>query len=96
MIKTCSLFSASDSQFKEGVRNLAKVLDIPLHEDDKVTLEAVVLLVEERLSEKGLSDYKEKSAKVILMELCVVCGPSSIVFDCSKFFGKFYDYSSIK
>jgi len=48
------------------VRNLAKILDIPLHEDDKVTLEAVVLLVEERLTEKGVGDYKQKSTKVVL------------------------------
>ena len=53
--------------FKEGVRNLAKALDIPLHEDDKVTLQAVVLLVEERLSEKGLANLKDKSTKVFLL-----------------------------
>lgn len=49
---------ASDPDFQQGVRNLAKILDIPLHEDDKITLEAVKILVEERLA-----DGKETSAK---------------------------------
>lgn len=53
----------SDQQFKEAVRNLAKVLNIPLHEDDKVTLQAVILLVEERLTEKGLAAFKQKPTK---------------------------------
>ncbi|XP_076816841.1 RNA transcription, translation and transport factor protein-like [Clavelina lepadiformis] len=59
----------NNPQFKTGVRNLAKVLNIPLHEDDKITLCAVLLLVEERVSEVGIKHMENKTAtKVVPLE----------------------------
>jgi len=52
--------AASDPDFVDGVRKLADVLKIPPHPDVGVTLEAVRLLVEERLSESALAAATEK------------------------------------
>lgn len=62
----------NDPKFKEAVRNFAKLLKIPLHEDDMVTLKAVVIFVEERLSEKGLQEYSNKSSKVSSVKIIYV------------------------
>uniref|UniRef100_F7BMD5 RNA transcription, translation and transport factor protein n=2 Tax=Ciona intestinalis TaxID=7719 RepID=F7BMD5_CIOIN len=51
-------------EFRTGVRSLAKVLDIPIHPDDTVTLEAVKILIEERLSTPALEAAKTTSKPV--------------------------------
>nr|CAB3265824.1 UPF0568 protein C14orf166 homolog [Phallusia mammillata] len=61
---TLNSIKSSDPDFKQGVRNLAKILEIPLHEDDTITLEAVRILVKERLSKHDKPTTKNTDKKI--------------------------------
>lgn len=52
--------SANDPSFKKGVESIAKSLQIPLHEDYLITLKAIKILVEERLTPDAIEKAKHK------------------------------------
>ena len=63
----------SSKEFKEFVTKLAKLLNIPMHEDYVITLNAVRIFIQERLTNTSTNktddDSKSKSRKVKLESL---------------------------
>ncbi|XP_039254490.2 RNA transcription, translation and transport factor protein-like [Styela clava] len=55
--------SSSDPNFRKGVESMAKALQIPLHEDYMVTLKAIRILVEERLTKSAIEKAKDKKTE---------------------------------